>query len=318
MLNKKRLSVLDANLLYLIGAILFWTIGAHYQSKSLQSGLIITQYVVILLPPIIYIMAKRLNIKQALRLNKISFKHGFLVGCITILAYPSAVFANALIMTIMSFVGNLNIPQLPTATTSSEYIVLMLIISISAGICEEVFFRGFVLSGYERMGNKKAIVLSAVLFGFFHFNLYNLVGPIVLGLVFGYLVQITDSIFAGMIGHIVNNGFAVTLGFIINSLPKVLPDMDAANEMALEIPTSIAMLTTTIFFGIISMVTLLIAYQLVKIIKKDREGFRKEEYVENTNIKVKVKSFEFAPLIFTGILFVIVAIAQIKEIMSLG
>ncbi|MBU5677038.1 CPBP family intramembrane metalloprotease [Alkaliphilus sp. MSJ-5] len=316
MLNKKRLKVLDANLLYLIGAILFWTLGAYVQRRSLQSGLIITQYVIILLPPIIYIKAKKLNIKETLKLNKISFKHGFLVACITILTYPAAVFANTLLMTIMSLIGNLNIPQLPTATSSSEYLILMFVISISAGICEEVFFRGFILSGYERMGKKRAIILSAVLFGFFHFNLYNLMGPIVLGLVFGYLVVETNSIFAGMIGHIVNNGFAVTLGFILNLVSELLPEMDTASEAAVELPTSIAMLSSTIVFGVISAVTVLIAYQLVKIIKKDRVELNSKVCSEET--KVEVKGVEFTPLIFTGILFIIIAIVQIKEIISLG
>ena len=114
-------------------------------------------------------------------------------------------------MTIISFLGNLNIPQLPMATNKSEYVKLLFIISVSAGICEEIFFRGFVLSGYERMGKRRAIIFSAILFGFFHFNIYNLAGPIILGLIFGYLVIETGSIFAGMIGHMVNNGFAVTL-----------------------------------------------------------------------------------------------------------
>ena len=176
MIEQKRLRVLDANILYLIGAALFWTIGAYFQSKDLQSGLIITQYIVILLPPIIYIIAKKLSIKKTLRLNKISLKHVFLIVCITILVYPAAVFANTLLLTVISLLGNLNIPQLPMATSSSEYLVLLFIISISAGICEEIFFRGFILSGYERMGRKKAVILSSILFGIFDFYIYNLMG----------------------------------------------------------------------------------------------------------------------------------------------
>ncbi len=317
MTDQKRLSVLDANILYLIGAILFWTVGAYFQARNLQSGLIITQYIIILLPTIIYIMAKKLSIKEVLRLNKINFKHGFLVACITILIYPVAVFGNALLMTLISFLGNLNIPQLPMATSSDEYLALMFIISISAGICEEVFFRGFVLSGYERMGKKKAIIFSAVLFGFFHFNIYNLMGPIVLGLIFGYLVIETGSIFAGMIGHMVNNGFAVTLGFILNLASDFLSNTDAAaaNEIVADMPTSVVMLTSTVSFGIISVITLSIAYQLIKIIKRDREDINSPVYEEE---EMDVKKFEFIPLIFTGILFIIVAIIQIKEVILLG
>lgn len=316
MLDQKRLRVLDANILYLIGAALFWTIGARFQARNLRSGLIITQYIIILLPPIIYIAAKKLSIKKILKLNKISFKHGFLIACITLLIYPVAIFGNVLLMTIISFLGNLNIPQLPMATSKNEYLMLMFIISISAGICEEIFFRGFILSGYERMGKKKAVIFSAILFGFFHFNIYNLIGPIVLGLVFGYLVLVTDSIFAGMIGHMVNNGFAVTLGFIINLAVDFFPDMDAVDKAVMDMPTSFAMIANAVLFGVISIITSLIAYQLIKIIKKDQENLDSEEH--NRYEETDVKKIEFIPLIFTGILFIIVAIIQIKEIIFLG
>ena len=316
MTEQKRLRVLDANILYLVGAILFWTIGVYFQSKDLQTGLIITQYIIILLPPIIYIMAKRLSVKEVLKLNKISFKHVFLIICITILVYPAAIFGNALLITIISLLGNLNIPQLPMATNRGEYLVLIFIISISAGICEEIFFRGFILSGYERMGKKKAVIFSAILFGIFHFNIYNLLGPIILGLVFGYLVLETGSIFAGMVGHIVNNGFAVTLGYILNLAADFIPGTDAAGEMAVDMSVSLAMLVSTIMFGIISVITLSIAYQLMKIIKRDREKSGLEIYdkVGETD----VKKAEFIPLIFTGILFIIVIAIQIREIISLG
>ncbi len=318
LLNKKVLKVIDANMLYLIGAILFWTVGYYFQGKNLLSGLIITQYIIILLPPIIYIKLKKNNIKETLRLNKISLKHGILVGLITILTYPVALFANLLLMTLMSLVGNLNIPELPTATSGSEYVILMFIISISAGICEEVFFRGFILSGYERIGKRKAIILSAILFGIFHFNLYNLMGPIVLGLVFGYLVIETNSIFAGMIGHIVNNGFAVTLGFLLNVLTESIPDFGATNEAASAVPTSVVMLSNTILFGIISVVSLLIAYKLINIIKKDMKKLNHKKDTKIYDKDTKVKRFEFLPLILPGILFVIMSIIQIKEIISLG
>ncbi|HZX20785.1 MAG TPA: type II CAAX endopeptidase family protein [Clostridia bacterium] len=314
--DQKQLRVFDANMLYLIGAILFWTIGAHVQIKNFESGLIITQYIIILLPPIIYIAVKKLSIKETLKLNRISLKHSFLIVCITLLIYPVAIFGNTLLMTIISFLGNLNIPQLPMATNKNEYIVLLFIISISAGICEEIFFRGFILSGYERMGKKKAIIFSAILFGFFHFNIYNLAGPIILGLVFGYLVLETDSIFAGMIGHMVNNGFAVTLGFILNLAMDLLPDMDAVNETVIDVPTPLAMLSTTVLFGIISVVTLSVAYRLIKIIKKDREDLNPKTHYRYE--ETDVKKFEFIPLIFTGILFIIITIIQIKEIISLG
>lgn len=316
MLNKK-LRVLDSNILYFTTAILFWTAGAYFQGKSFKGGLIITQYIIILLPPVLYAVLGGFNIKEIFRLNKISLKHGFLIACITILVYPLAAFGNALMMAIMSIFGNLNIPQIPTATNSSEYLIFIFIISISAGICEEIFFRGFMLSGYERMGKRRAIIFSAVLFGIFHFNLYNLIATTILGLVFGYLVVETNSIFAGVIGHMVNNGFAVTLGFILNLTVNHLPDMEVASEMAAEIPTSLAMVYSTLVFGVLAIITSILAYQLVKIIKKDCRDLNQDKEYEN-NGETGVKAVEFLPLILPIVLFIITSIIQIKEIISLG
>ena len=74
------------------------------------------------------------------------------------------------------------------------------------------------------------------------------------------------------------------------------------------------MLTSTVSFGIISVITSSIAYQLIKIIKRDREDINSAVYEE----EMDVKKFEFIPLIFTGILFIIVAIIQIREVILLG
>ena len=324
MVYDKKLRVIDANFLYLIGAILFFTIGFYFQNLNLELGLVITQYLLILLPPIMYLFLRKISIKETLRLNKISVKHSLLIVCITLLMYPTAVVANALFMAILSLLGNLNIPELPTANNASQYILLMAIISISAGICEEVFFRGFILAGYENLGVKKAIIISSILFGAFHFNLYNLFGPIVLGLVFSYLVTLTNSLYAGIIGHIVNNGFAVTLGFILNISSDYI---EKAQEAAVEVPTTYALLVNVIFFGIIAVIMALVAFKLISIIKKDMKkqksflywnNFSSEELKYEEEMKKPVLLKDYLPLLLVLPLYAITAFMQIREIISLG
>ena len=64
------------------------------------------------------------------------------------------------------------------------------------------------------------------------------------------------------------------------------------------------------------MITSLIAYRLIKIIKKDRKDINLLIHEEKRKIEegTNVRKFEFIPLIFTGILFLIIVIIQIKEI----
>lgn len=326
MYTEKRLKVIDANILYLIGAILFFTVGFYFQNLSFKLGLVITQYLLILLPPLLYLVIKKISIKNTMRFKKISIKHGVLVTCITLLMYPMAVSSNTFFMLLMSLLGNLNIPELPTATNTSEYIVLMLIISISAGICEEIFFRGFILSGYENLGKKRAIIFSSILFGIFHFNLYNLFGPIILGLVFSYLVILTDSIYAGIIGHITNNGFAVSLGFIINKLSGFFEESHEVVE-SVEISTTTALFMNLVVFAGLSIITVSIAFKLIGIIKKDireekkiirENNFHQESTEYEEVVKDKVSFKDFTPLLLVLPLFLWIAIMQIREIIYLS
>lgn len=320
MVSKVKLKVFDANLLYLIGALLFVSVGAYVQRMDLKLGLIITEYILILLPPLIYLKVKKISIKDTLRLNKIRFKHITLIVLITICIYPTALVGNAILMFLLSLLGNLNIPELPTAKNIEQYITLLFVISISAGICEEVFFRGFILRGYESLGKKKAIIFSAILFGIFHFNVYNLMGPIVLGLVFGYLVYLTDSIFAGIVGHIVNNGLAVTLGFISNYL---LSKLQTAQDTVPEMPMTVMLLYYIVIFGILAVAFGYLAYFLVGIIKKDIiEGPVENSIHEYSNAmeenELKLQWWELIPLYFVIPIILWVLYIQIGEIIKLG
>ncbi|KAB3535404.1 CPBP family intramembrane metalloprotease [Alkaliphilus pronyensis] len=331
MKEERSLRVLDSNILYVIGAFLFATIGGYVQNKDLITGILITEYVLILLPPFIYLLVTKINIKKTMRLNRLSIKHGLLIVAITLLMYPVAVFTNAFGMFLLSLFGNLNVPEMPVANSSSEYILLMFVVSMAPGICEEVFFRGFIMRGYEALGKKKAIILSAILFGIFHFNLYNLFGPIVLGLVFGYLVVVTDSLYAGFLGHIANNGFAVTLGFAVQYLTKMMEDlqelgMDGGAAEVPEVSTTVALLISMALFGAIALITGFIAYKLLKIIKKDMDKLNKskinthegENNIDALQLQPKTKKYEYLPLLLVVPIIIFVIYVQLGEIMSLG
>mgnify|MGYP001000214687 CR=1 FL=1 len=324
MLYKKKLRLIDANILYLLGAILFLTIGFYLQSLNLELGLILTQFSIIFMPPFVYLLIKGLPIKSTMRLNKLSIKHSLMIVCITLLMYPIAAMANALFLFILSLLGNLNVPELPTATNTSQYILLLVIISLSAGICEEVFFRGFILRGYQKLGRAKSVIISSILFGIFHFNIYNLLGPIILGIIFGYLVLLTDSLYAGIIGHIVNNGFAVTLGFLINISNDLLQN---SHEAVVDLPTSRVLLQGMLSLAVIGIITGIIAFKLIKIIKMDLKKENNfldwnkiyeigQKYEKEKDNKISV--VEFLPVLPVLIFYIVVAFMQINEIISLG
>ncbi len=85
--------------------------------------------------------------------------------------------------------------------------VLALGLVVIGPLSEEVLFRGFILQGLRADGSpSRAIVLTALLFGLFHFDPIHIVGAAVLGLYLGWLRVVTGSLFAALCAHALNNG----------------------------------------------------------------------------------------------------------------
>lgn len=214
-----RLSVFKGNLLYMIVMFLFVTVGYIAQQRSFHYGILITEFLLIALPAIIYVKINGASVKKEMRFNSLSLTDAILVIVAAIAAYFVAVFINLIAEILISMMGDLIIPDIPFAKTPREYIVLLFIIAGSAGICEEILFRGFILRSYEKLGMWPDIVFTALLFSILHLNIQNMAAPFFLGIIFGFVVYRTNSIYAGMLGHFINNAVSVTWGYVIMNLP---------------------------------------------------------------------------------------------------
>jgi sodium transport system permease protein len=100
-----------------------------------------------------------------------------------------------------------NVPSLGTA---------ILLFAAVPAICEELAFRGFILTGLERgHRTRSAILLSALLFGFMHVLLslfQQLFNATLLGIVLGLLAVRSRSILPGIVFHFINNALGVVMG----------------------------------------------------------------------------------------------------------
>ena len=96
--------------------------------------------------------------------------------------------------------------------------VAVLLFAVVPAVCEELAFRGFILSGLERgHRTRSAILLSALLFGFLHVLLslfQQLFNATLLGLVLGLLAVRSRSILPGILFHFINNALAVVMGAV--------------------------------------------------------------------------------------------------------
>jgi sodium transport system permease protein len=102
----------------------------------------------------------------------------------------------------------------------------LFVFALVPAVCEEVAFRGFILSGLEREHRtRSAIVLSALMFGFLHVLLslfQQLFNAALLGLVLGLLAVRSRSILPCIVFHFLNNALAVSLAEVV-AAPRWAP-----------------------------------------------------------------------------------------------
>ena len=95
----------------------------------------------------------------------------------------------------------------------------ILVFALIPAICEELAFRGFILSGLERQHRtRSAILLSALMFGFLHVLLslfQQLFNATLLGIILGLLAVRSRSILPGILFHFLNNAIGVARGYLV-------------------------------------------------------------------------------------------------------
>jgi sodium transport system permease protein len=89
--------------------------------------------------------------------------------------------------------------------------IVWLAIGVTPAVCEELFFRGFVMSGLRSTGAWPAALISALLFGVAHASIYRLMPTLFLGILFGVLVWRTGSIVCSIVAHALNNSLMATI-----------------------------------------------------------------------------------------------------------
>ncbi len=99
-----------------------------------------------------------------------------------------------------------------TANTWGEYVLLLLVVAVVPGLCEEIAFRGVIYQGIRNtFGPKPALLVSSVLFAIIHLSVWNFAALILMGLFLGYLRERSGSIWPGVVAHVTNNALALTM-----------------------------------------------------------------------------------------------------------
>ena len=175
-----------------------------------------------------------------------------------------------------------------------ETFLYLFAVSAVPALAEEFAFRGILMGRLRKYGNCFAIVVSAVMFGAMHGNTTQIVFAFILGLVFGYIDVITDSILPSIIVHFINNFYAVTF--------DVLQSNTNIDDRTFYI-LNLGVVLLFCIAGLLSFIYLAKRDKsMFKISSKDKSP---EENSDLISYKDKFKAFFFTPgVIISLILFI--------------
>ena len=99
---------------------------------------------------------------------------------------------------------------MPDFTDPVQGILYTVTLAILPALFEEAVFRGFAVAEYERRGAIRAVLMSALLFAFSHFDLNNLLAHLFAGVLLTLLLLATDTLLAPALLHV---GYQVLMLF---------------------------------------------------------------------------------------------------------
>lgn len=118
-----RISIFEANLFYLFVGLLLLIVGSYVQKKEIFLGLIITEYLIILVPCIFFLKIKGLPFRRTLKLNPINIKQVLLIIGITIFTYPLAVLAQGIFVMFLNDIKEVTPTALPLPRDGFQFII---------------------------------------------------------------------------------------------------------------------------------------------------------------------------------------------------
>ena len=207
----------DAGLLLLLATAGLWLSAAlasrlPFRGWAGMAVLNALYYLPFMLAPVL-LCAARGGATASLRLNPVP--RGMLLPVI-LLALMSVYSASALTYGWTALLSRLGLEAGPVPAAPESRRALSLAILCTAAlpaVCEELLFRGVVLSAWESRGTRLALGATTALFALLHGDLYGWPAYLLVGGVAGAVTVTLDSLYAGITFHTVYNAACLIVSY---------------------------------------------------------------------------------------------------------
>jgi len=200
---------------------------------------LVLQLAVILTPALLMAVMLTSSPRQTLLLRLPRWKMIPAAAVLALAMHPFIIGLNQLVMYLYPIAPEMKrlVDDLQTKFASADLGLLILCVAVVPAVCEELAFRGFILSGCRSLGNnRRAIVVSAILFGVTHGFLQQSINAGLLGLVLGYLAVKSGSLLPGIVFHFLHNSMTVLSAKITPELIERIPGLGLLVQPTAEGP----------------------------------------------------------------------------------
>lgn len=177
-------------------------------------GITFTQVGFIFIPVLIYLLINKGFFKNSLYLKSPGIFNVIMSLLLMVFLMPTTGLIN---YASQFFVKN-HIEGAITSLNQYPYLVAILVAAVFPGIFEELKTRYLILNHYRYKPFYLSCIMSGLFFGMMHFNFNQFLYAFFLGVIFGYLVQVTGSIFISILMHFALNAFSVTVSYFSTNL----------------------------------------------------------------------------------------------------
>lgn len=233
-----------------------------YFGLSMGMGMFVTDtylfttlfYGILLIATLLYLKFCKEDILKTLRIHPIHIGSFFLIILLAFTIRPVAGF--------ITLIADLFFKDV-TTNTITQKVMQSLGLSIFTtaflpGLVEEIIFRGTLYTKLRKANPIKGILLSALFFGIAHMNFQQFCYAFFLGIIFGFLVEATDSILSSITTHMIFNASSILLTYFMTKANVFSANMMDSSGSTTSISTILASAPLALI-GLLLSIALLIA-----------------------------------------------------------
>jgi uncharacterized protein len=239
-------------------------------------GMIVAQIFLLLIPALLFVKLTRKPFQEIFKLKRLPFASGVKCFLIGLFGWSTATFLGLLGQNLVNLINPTPISAAPSLSSGGlTPWIFFLGIGLVAPLCEEVLCRGVLLSVYEKQFGIHAVWLVGILFTILHMRIEDLLGALFVGIVAGWVVYRTRSLWAGVLVHMGNNLLPALIMLLISLL---LPN---GAETAAKVSDASSLWEAMLVWAGIGLIMMIPWFFLIRIIAKhypqpecQKAGFR--------------------------------------------